>query len=69
MIDHTRIDGAQFLHCGLKAIHYSFHYHKLPPTPPHNPHALKKEECVILERVEIIFDAFLKEEGCCHMAV
>ena len=34
MVDHTRFDGAQVLHGGLQAIHYTFHSHNLPPPPP-----------------------------------
>jgi len=44
--------------CVLKAIHYTF----LFPTIylHHRPHILRGEDCVTLERVEMISEAFLK---------
>ena len=67
--DHKRVDGARnkFLRLRFRSdpLNFSFpaiylHYH---------PHTLTGEECVTLERVEMISEAFLKEEGRFHMAV
>ena len=69
MVHYTHIDGAQnkCLQFGFKSgpLYFSF------PTiyPHHRPHILTGKECVTLERVEMISEAFLEEEGCFRMAV